>query len=187
MYLITGLGNPGLKYRNSRHNTGFKAIDLLAEKYRLRFSKKAFQGVVAEGVICGEKVILLKPHTFMNRSGLSVSEAKRFYKLPDERLIVIYDDIDLSPGFIRIRAFGSAGSHNGMRSVISECGTEQFPRIRIGVGKNPPEIDLADYVLGKPDKQDAKTILEACGKAVSAVEEILEHSVDLAMSRFNGR
>jgi len=188
MYLIAGLGNPGLKYRSTRHNVGFTAIDTLAKRNGMHFLKKRFRGVTAEGTIGGEKVILLKPHTYMNLSGQALQEAVKFYHLPPEKVIVMYDDIDLDPGRLRIKASGSAGTHNGMRSIITCLGRQDFPRIRIGIGKNPPYMDLAAYVLAKLTKEQKKVIEEACEHAAEAAELIVKNgSADEAMSRFNGK
>ena len=187
MYLIVGLGNPGLKYRSTRHNVGFTAIDALAKRQGLRFTKKRFRGVTAEGTIGSEKVILLKPHTYMNLSGDAVAEAAKFYHLSPEKIIVFYDDIDLDLGRLRIKASGSAGTHNGMRSIIARLTRQDFPRIRIGIGKNPPYMDLATYVLSKLTKDQKKLIEEACERAAEAAEMIVKNgSADAAMSKYNG-
>lgn len=188
MYLIAGLGNPGLKYRNTRHNVGFAAVDCLAKNLGLRFSKKRFQGVTAEGMLYGEKIVLLKPHTYMNLSGRAIAEAAKFYQLSPEQIIVFYDDIDLDLGRLRIKASGSAGTHNGMRSIISSLGQKDFPRIRIGIGKNPPYMDLAAYVLSKLNREQKKVIEDACARAAEAAELIVKTGkADAAMSRYNGR
>ena len=188
MYLIAGLGNPGLKYRSTRHNVGFAAVDCLAKNLGLRFTKKRFRGVTAEGTIGSEKVVLLKPHTYMNLSGQAIAEAAKFYHLPPEKVIVFYDDIDLDPGRLRIKASGSAGTHNGMRSIISCLGRQDFPRIRIGIGKNPPYMDLAAYVLSKLTKDQKILIEDACERAAKAAELIVRNgSADEAMSKFNGK
>ena len=188
MYLIAGLGNPGLKYRNTRHNVGFAAVDYLAKELGLRFTKKRFRGVTAEGTVGGEKVVLLKPHTYMNLSGQAIAEAAKFYHLPPEKIIVFYDDIDLDLGRLRIKASGSAGTHNGMRSIISCLGRQDFPRIRIGIGKNPPYMDLAAYVLSQLTKDQQALIEAACQRAASAAELIVKNgTADEAMSRYNGK
>ena len=188
MYLIVGLGNPGLKYRNTRHNVGFTAIDALAKEHGLRFTKKRFRGVTAEGTIGGEKVVLLKPHTYMNLSGQALAEAAKFYHLAPENIIVFYDDIDLDPGRLRIKASGSAGTHNGMRSIISCLGRQDFPRIRIGIGKNPPYMDLVAYVLSKLTKDQKQVIEDACERAAQAAELIVKNgNADAAMSKYNGK
>lgn len=186
MNLIVGLGNPGLKYRNTRHNAGFAAIDALAEKAGLRFNKKRFQGVVAEGKIGGKSVLLLKPHTYMNLSGEAVAEAMRFYKLTPQELLVIYDDIDLDLGRLRIKAGGSAGSHNGMRSIVARVGSEKFPRLRIGIGKPKPPMDLAAFVLQKLRAEQKKAFLANSERAAEAALEILRHGVEEAQQKYNG-
>lgn len=186
MNLIVGLGNPGLKYRNTRHNAGFAAIDALAEKAGLRFNKKRFQGVVAEGKIAGKSVLLLKPHTYMNLSGEAVAEAMRFYKLTPQELLVIYDDIDLDLGRLRIKAEGSAGSHNGMRSIVARVGSEKFPRLRIGIGKPKPPMDLAAFVLQKLKAEQKKAFLANSERAAEAALEILKHGVEAAQQKYNG-
>ena len=186
MYLIVGLGNPGLKYRNTRHNAGFMVLAALAEKNGLRFSKKRFQGVVAEGVIAGEKAVLLKPYTYMNLSGEAVFEAVSFLKPDLSRVIVIYDDVDLELGKLRVRASGSAGTHNGMRSIVARLRSLGFPRVRIGIGKNPPYMDLADYVLMKLKKDQKQIMEEAASRAAQAVEELIKNGVESAMSHYNG-
>ena len=187
MYLIVGLGNPGLKYKNTRHNAGFCAIEELARRAGLRFSKKRFSGAVAEGTVAGERVALLKPYTFMNLSGDAVAEAARFYKLPPQNIIVLYDDIDLELGRLRVRSRGSAGTHNGMRSILARLRTEDFPRVRIGIGKNPPYMQLADYVLAKLRGGQRQALAEACALAAAAAEEIVAHGPEAAMARFNGK
>ena len=162
MFIIAGLGNPGLKYRNTRHNVGFIAVDALIKKMAFRSVKKNFQSAVFEGSISGQRVLVLKPQTYMNLSGKAIKEAVNFYKLPYQNLIVIYDDIDLDEGRLRIKPSGSAGTHNGMRSIISELGTGDFPRIRIGIGKNPPFMDLKDYVLAKLKGDSKQRLCDAC-------------------------
>ena len=185
MYLIVGLGNIGLKYKNTRHNMGFMAIDELAKRNGLRFNKKRFQGTVAEGSISGKKVVLLKPSTYMNLSGDSVVEAYRFYKPDIADVIVLYDDIDLEEGMLRVRPSGSAGTHNGMRSIVSTLKTYGFARVRIGIGKNPPYMQLADYVLQKLKGEQKKTLEEACMRAAQACETIIGKGVEKAMNDFN--
>lgn len=186
MYIIVGLGNPGLKYRHTRHNAGYMAIEALASRHKLRFSKKRFQGVVAEGSVEGQKVVLLKPQTYMNLSGNAVWEIVDYYRLQLERLIVIYDDVDLDEGRLRIKPSGSAGTHNGMRSIIARLRSKDFPRVRVGIGKNPPYMQLADYVTGKLPKDRRGQMEEAAQRAAIAVEEILRAGVQSAMAKFNG-
>ncbi len=187
MYIIAGLGNIGLKYKNTRHNMGFNAIDVLAKRNGLKFTKKRFCASVAEGVINGQRAVLLKPTTYMNRSGESLSAAYSFYKPDPQNIIVLYDDIDLAPGRLRIRKSGSAGTHNGMRSIVSALKTYGFMRIRIGIGKNNSEGDLADYVLKKLSGSEKKLLDEACENAAKAVEVILSDGIDAAMNEFNSK
>ncbi|MBQ9942270.1 MAG: aminoacyl-tRNA hydrolase [Christensenellaceae bacterium] len=186
MILIAGLGNPGLKYRNTRHNAGFAAIDALADSLGVRFSKKRFQGVVAEARIGQKKVLLLKPHTYMNLSGKAIREAMDFYKVDPKDLIVIYDDIDLDIGRLRIKASGSAGSHNGMRSIIKEIGSTDFPRVRVGIGKPPAYMDLADFVLQKLTRQRKDSFLKCADAAAKAVQALVKSGVAQAQQDFNG-
>ena len=186
MYIIAGLGNPGSKYEKTRHNMGFRVIDLLAEKYHIDMNMKKHKAVCGTGVIEGRKVMLLKPQTFMNLSGESIREAVDFYKIdPETELIVIYDDIDLDPGQLRIRKKGSAGGHNGIKNIIQELGTQKFVRIKVGVGAKPQGWDLADYVLGRFGSEDRKLVDEAQDRACKAVELILSDGPDAAMNEFN--
>ncbi len=184
MYVIAGLGNPGRKYENTRHNIGFITIDRLAEKHSIMVERLKFKALAGEGRIAGQKVILLKPQTFMNLSGESVREVMQFYKLPPQQLIVVYDDIDLDTGALRIRKFGSAGTHNGMKSVVYQLQSDRFPRIRIGIGGGK-DTDLADYVLGGFTKEEAPLLREAVDQAVLAIETILEDGIDKAMNQYN--
>lgn len=154
MYIIAGLGNPTREYEKTRHNVGFDTIDVLADKLNTSVDEKKFKGLYGRGIIAGEKVILLKPQTFMNLSGESVREAADFYKVDPEHIIVIYDDISLDVGQLRIRKKGSAGGHNGIKNIIAHLGTQEFPRIKVGVGDKPPRMDLADYVLSRFSKED---------------------------------
>ena len=186
MYIIVGLGNPKTEYKNTRHNVGFDVIDVLADKNRITMDIKKHRAVCGKGMIAGEKVILAQPQTFMNLSGLSVIELVHYYKIdPANELIVIYDDVDLSPGQIRIRKQGSAGGHNGMKSIIGGLNTQEFVRIRVGVGDKPKQYDLADYVLGHFTEDERKVMDLAIIKATEAIEVILEQSVDQAMNLFN--
>lgn len=186
MYLIVGLGNPGTKYAKTKHNMGFDVIDRLVDEYRIPSSGMAMKGMYGKGLIAGQKALLLKPLTFMNASGESVRAFVDYYKLdPEEELIVIYDDITLEPGAIRVRAKGSAGGHNGMKSLIRHLGTQKFKRIRVGIGEKPANWDLADYVLAPFSKQDRTLVDEGQEKAVQAVELILREGIDAAMNRFN--
>jgi len=184
MYLIAGLGNPGLSYRKTRHNAGFQALDALAEHLGVRVKTKGFSALYGEGRIGNERVILMKPQTYMNLSGDAVQSLLHFYKLEPERLIVLYDDIDLPIGSMRIRANGSAGSHNGMRSIISCVGSENFPRIRIGVGKDE-SLQLRDYVLKRPSKAEQQMLEEVFENAADAAELIVSGSIDKAQMKYN--
>ena len=184
MYLIAGLGNPGKKYENTRHNLGFITLDRLAEKCNISVRKSKFKSLIGEGIINGEKVILLKPQTFMNNSGEAIREAVEYYKLDLENLMVIYDDIDIPLGDIRIRKGGSAGTHNGMRSVVYQLMEDDFPRIRIGL-KGTKEKDLIDFVLGGFTKEEVKPLEEACDRAVDAVLCYIDQGIDIAMNKYN--
>ena len=186
MYVIAGLGNPGKKYENTRHNIGFITIDQLAEKNNIEVSKLKFKALTGEGRIAGQKVVLVKPQTFMNLSGESIQEVMNFYKPEPDHLIVIYDDIDIELGTLRIRKSGSAGTHNGMRSIVQHLGTGGFPRIRIGMG-GPSKGDLVSYVIGGFTKEEVPVLEETVTQAVSAVECIVESGCDLAMNRYNIR
>lgn len=183
MYIIAGLGNPGKEYTGTRHNVGFDTVDCLAEKYKVQLNKLKFNSVYGETTINGEKVMLVKPVTYMNRSGIAIDEIIKFYKVPVENLIVIYDDIDIPVGSLRIRPNGSPGTHNGMKSIIQHVGSN-FPRIRIGIGRNP-HIDLADYVLQRFNTEDRDTILSIMEKAAEAAAEIINSNVDIAMQKYN--
>jgi len=185
MYLVVGLGNPGLKYKYTRHNAGFMAIEALADKIKAKFIKKRFEGITAEASIKGEKVLLLKPYTFMNLSGDAVRAAADFYKIPAENIIIIYDDIDIELGSLRIRAKGSAGTHNGMRSIIARLGTGDFPRVRIGIGKKPVYYELKDFVLAKLKKDDKAKMLKAAEDAADAVRIIIEKGIAEAQGKYN--
>ncbi len=185
-YMIVGLGNPGAKYEMTRHNAGFLAIDLLARQLDVDIKKLKFHALIADARIGGHRCLLMKPQTFMNNSGEAVGEAAKFYKLPPERIIILSDDVSLDVGKIRIRRKGSAGGHNGLKSIISHLGTEEFPRVKIGVGKKPDALmDLVDWVLGtfpKEQQPDLKAALENAGNAVISV---VESGVDEAMNKYN--
>lgn len=186
MYLIAGLGNPTRQYEHTRHNIGFDAITYLADRYHIVMNTKKFQGICGSGVIEGQKVLLLKPQTYMNLSGNSVGEAANFYKLdPATEVIVIYDDIALDPGFIRVRKKGSAGGHNGIKDIIAHLGTQEFQRIRIGVGEKPKDYDLADYVLGRFTAEDRKKVEEAMEQVADAVSLMVQERTDEAMNLYN--
>lgn len=184
MYVIAGLGNPGKKYENTRHNMGFITIDQLAEKHNIKADKLKFKALVGEGRIAGQKVLLVKPQTYMNLSGESIREVMNFYKLEPENLIVIYDDIDIEAGTLRIRKFGSAGTHNGMKSVVYQLQSDRFPRIRLGIGSQK-KGDLVDFVIGGFSKEEVPLLEEAVENAVLAVECIIEEGIDKAMNQYN--
>lgn len=185
MFAIIGLGNPGKNYANTRHNVGFNTIDLLASRNNIKVNKIKFKSVYGEGFIFDKKVILLKPHTYMNNSGMAVLDLVNFYKLPIENILVIVDDIDIEFGTIRIRKKGSAGTHNGLKSIIYHLQSEEFPRIKIGIGNRREGQDLADFVLSKFTKEERVDIELAIEKAAMAVEAILADGIDKAMNEFN--
>ena len=199
-WLVVGLGNPGEKYENTRHNVGFLTVDELAERARVPVQKLKHRALTNTLEVGGVKVLLMKPVTYMNLSGEAVGEAARFYKLPPERVLVISDDVSLPLGKLRIRKGGSAGGHNGLKSIIQHLGTDQFPRIKVGVGQKPhPDYDMADWVLflmiRRPPRSTlfpyttlfrSKTITEAIRKAADAVECLIQEGPDKAMNRFNG-
>ena len=185
-WLIVGLGNPGEKYENTRHNVGFQVVDELAERQNAPVQKLKFKALTNLLTISGEKVLVMKPVTCMNLSGEAVRPAADFYKIPPERILVISDDTALDLGKLRIRTKGSAGGHNGLKNIIQHLGTDQFPRVRVGVGQKPhPDYDLADWVLGKFLGEDKKVMDEAVKRAADAVECILKEGADRAMNRFN--
>ena len=186
MYIIVGLGNPGDKYEKTRHNVGFNVIDLLAKEYSIDVSKIKHKALIGEGRVGTEKVILVKPMTYMNLSGESIRELVDYFKVdPKEELLVIYDDISLNPGQIRIRKKGSAGGHNGIKNIIAQLGTDTFQRIKVGVGEKPKGYDLAAYVLGHFHGEDLELMEEGYEKAISATEEILKGEIDAAMNEYN--
>ena len=186
-WLIAGLGNPGPEYEKTRHNTGFMSLDLLAARLQVKVSKERFKALTAQADFDGQRLLLMKPLTFMNASGIAIEAAAHFYKIPPERVLVLFDDISLPVGKLRIRKNGSAGGHNGLKSIISCLGSDQFPRVKIGVGAKPhPDYDLADWVLSKFAGEDLKTITEAIRKAADAVECLIQEGPDKAMNRFNG-
>jgi PTH1 family peptidyl-tRNA hydrolase len=184
MYAIVGLGNPGKKYEHTRHNIGFLAVDYLAEKHDIKVNKIKHKALVGEGVICGEKVLLVKPQTFMNLSGNAVREIVAYYKIQPEELIVIYDDVDLEMGRLRIRKRGSAGSHNGMKSIIYDIQQDDFPRVRVGIG-GERKSGLANYVLGGFGKEERTIMEKAVVRAAEAVVCIIAEDADAAMNKFN--
>lgn len=185
MYLIVGLGNPEADYSKTRHNMGFNAVNKIAEKYGIEINKKKFDGLMGEGTIENEKIILLKPQTYMNLSGKSIIQVINFYKIPLENICVIYDDMDIEKGQIKIRKKGSAGSHNGMKSVIAEIGSTEFARIRVGIGKPKFEGDAINYVIGAIPEEEIKILDEATTKAADAMVEMLKIGVDNAMNKYN--
>lgn len=186
MYIIAGLGNPERKYAGTRHNIGFSAVTILADKYDISMDIKKHKAVCGKGYIEGHKVILAMPQTYMNLSGESIRELVDYYKIdPEKELIVIYDDINLAPGKLRIREKGSAGGHNGIKNIISHLGTQVFPRIRIGVGEKPKGWDLADYVLGRFSKEEEAVIREALDNAAQACGIIIDDDIRTAMNKFN--
>ena len=185
MKAIIGLGNPGMKYAGTRHNIGFDAVTAIADKYNLSINNKKFKGVYADGHIAGEKVLLVQPQTYMNLSGECVREVADFYKLNPDEIIIICDDINLDVGRLRIRKKGSSGGHNGLKNIIAHLGTEEFPRIRVGVGEKTEGWDLADYVLARFDKDSEPVIREALANVVGAVETWISEGIDAAMNRFN--
>ncbi len=185
-YIIAGLGNPGIQYEGTRHNAGFMAISALEKKYDISVSSHKFKALVANAVIGGKNCLVMKPETYMNLSGDAIDQAMSFYKIPLENVIVIFDDISLEPGQIRIRRKGSAGGHNGLKSIIAQCGGEDFPRIKIGVGKKPrPDYDLADWVLSRFNDDDRKKLEDVMPKVCAAAELMVQGEISEAMNKFN--
>ena len=187
MHVIAGLGNPGLLYQRTRHNAGYQALERIAEELHIRVTKRGFSGVYGEGVYQGERVVLVKPTTYMNLSGNCIQALLHFYKCPVENLIVLYDDIELPTGSLRIRDKGSAGTHNGMRSIIASLNSEDFPRIRIGVGDREGGKDLKDHVLGRPGKEEQSALETAFCDAAEAAKRILEGKLAEAQAKYNKR
>ncbi len=185
MFAVVGLGNPGRNYSGTRHNIGFDTVELLADRNDIRLNKIKFKSIYGEGIIGGEKVIILKPQTYMNNSGMAVLDLYNFYKMPLENIIVIVDDVDIEFGTIRIRKKGSDGGHNGLKSIIYKLGSQDFPRIKIGIGKKEEGQDLADFVLSKFSKEEKPYIEEAMLKAALAAETIITCGIDDAMNKFN--
>ena len=185
-FLVVGLGNPGKQYEGTRHNAGFLALDTIAQKHHTEIKRIKFKGTVGECVLGGKKVLLLKPSTYMNLSGQSVQEAMQFYKLPPEKVLVIFDDINLDPGKLRIRRKGSDGGHNGMKNIIYLAGSDQFPRIKLGVGKKPhPDYNLADWVLSRFTDKEMDSLSTALENATAAAELIVRGDTDRAMNLYN--
>ena len=186
MYLVVGLGNPGKQYEATRHNMGFDTIDVLVERHKIPQGGVKFNAMYGKSIIGGEKAILMKPLSYMNLSGGPIREMANYFKIdPETEMIVVYDDIDLDPGQLRIRKKGSAGGHNGIKHIIQQLGTQNFVRIKVGVGAKPKGWDLADHVLGRFDKDDRALVEEAQERACKAVELILTDSVDAAMNEYN--
>jgi len=186
-WLIVGLGNPGKDYTRSRHNAGFRALDILARKLGCKVDKGKFQGLYGQCNYGGRKLLLLKPMTYMNLSGRSVLQLSAYFQVPPQRIIVLFDDISLPPGRLRVRPDGSAGGHNGIKSVIAELGSQDFPRVKIGVGAKPnPEYDLADWVLSGFSAAEEKLLQPALERAADAALCILEHGTAEAANRYNG-
>jgi PTH1 family peptidyl-tRNA hydrolase len=185
MYIIAGLGNPGKDYVNTRHNAGFMVIDELADKHNISLDTSKFNGMIGKGVINGNKVILVKPLTYMNNSGECIRAVIDYYKADIDDFIVVFDDISLDVGKLRIRPKGSAGGHNGIKSIIAHLGTDGFKRVKFGVGNKPSGWDLADWVLGRFKQEDEATLKQARAKACEAVETMLDESVEFAMNKFN--
>ncbi len=184
--IIAGLGNPGAKYERTRHNAGFMAIDRIAEKCGVKIDRLRFHALTAEANIGGARALLMKPETFMNLSGTAIKEAAAFYKIPNERVIVLHDEISFDPGIVRIRRRGSAGGHNGLKSIIECLGGEDFPRIKIGVGKKPsPEYDLVNWVLGVIPKEDMDKIGSRLDDIAAAAELIIRGDIETAMQKFS--
>ena len=187
-WLIVGLGNPGREYEKTRHNAGFRAVDVLADKLGCKLDKGKFQGLYCQTSYKGQKLYLLKPQTFMNLSGRSVLQLSAFFKIPPAQIIVMFDDISLEPGRLRVRADGSAGGHNGIKSIIGELGSQSFPRVKIGVGAKPhPEYNLADWVLSTFSANEEKNLEPALERAADAALSIMERGVPDTANRFNGK
>ena len=186
-WLVVGLGNPGDQYEHTRHNVGFAVADELAERCRVPLQRLKFRALTNTVTLGGQKVLLMKPVTYMNLSGEAVREAAAFYKVPPEHILVLSDEVALPPGKLRVRKAGSAGGHNGLKNIIAHLGSDQFPRIRLGVGQKPhPDYDMADWVLGKPQGEDKKAVEAAVVRAADAVECLLAKGPEEAMNRFNG-
>ena len=187
-WIVAGLGNPGLQYVNTRHNTGFRVMDALCNKHGVRCDRHKFKALTGEAVLGGQRVLLLKPQTYMNLSGEAVGAAADFYKIPPEHVLVIFDDISLPVGTLRIRPKGSAGGQNGVKDIIAELGSEQFPRIKVGIGAKPhPDYDLADWVLSNITEDELPAMNDAVDRAVLAVSELIENGVPAATQKYNGK
>ncbi len=185
-HLLVGLGNPGKEYTFTRHNAGFMTLDYIAEKFGIKVDRAKFKALVGDGMIGGHRVLLMKPQTYMNLSGEAVTEAASFYKIPMENIIVVCDDINLAPGKVRLRRKGSDGGQKGLRSIITLSGSDEFPRIRMGVGAKPhPDYDLADWVLGQIPKEEQEVFFAAMGKVCDTLPTILDGNIDKAMNMLN--
>ena len=184
MFVVAGLGNPGRKYEKTRHNMGFWAVDRLAEKNDIKIKKIKHKALIGDGIISGEKVLLVKPQTYMNLSGESLREIVDYYNVDLSRLLVIYDDFDIEAGSLRIRKKGSAGSHNGMKSIINQLGSQDFPRIRVGIGAGGG-LEWKDYVIGRMSEREARLLEHTADRAADAVQCILEKGIDRAMNEYN--
>lgn len=188
MYIIVGLGNPTNEYKNTRHNIGFEVIDAIADKYNIYVDIKKHKALVGKGIVEGHKVVIAKPQTYMNLSGESVRELIDFYKVsPEDELIVVYDDIALDVGRLRVRPKGSAGGHNGIKNIIANIGTDVFPRVRVGVGDKPKNYDLADYVLGHFSKDELEIMKSGIDEAIEAIIDIMQEDVSYSMNRHNSK
>ena len=186
-WLLVCLGNPGDQYENTRHNVGFMVADELAERHNIPVQRLKFRALTNTVTVGDRKVLLMKPVTYMNLSGEAVHEAAAFYKIPPEHILVVSDEVSLAPGKLRVRRSGSAGGHNGLKNIIAHLGTDQFPRIRVGVGQKPhPDYDMADWVLGKFQGEDKKAVEAAVKKAADAAECLIQEGVDKAMNKYNG-
>lgn len=184
-YVIAGLGNPGAEYAMTRHNMGYRALDVFAEEESIEIRKQKFHSIMGQGRLGGKKLVLIKPETYMNKSGIAVREAAMYFDVPSENVIVIYDDVDLPLGSIRIRKAGGAGTHNGMKSVVEQLGTKDFVRVRIGVGSADKDEDLVDRVIGKVPKEEQAVLDKAAACAADAVRDIIKLGTDIAMNRHN--
>ena len=186
-WLVVGLGNPGEKYAKTRHNMGFLTLDLLAEREKIRIDRLKFKAVTAQATFGGARCLLMKPQTFMNLSGEAVREAAQFYKIPPEKVLVIYDDISIPVGKIRVRPSGSAGGHNGIKNIIAHLGTDQFPRVKVGVGAPGQEGDMIDWVIGNPSQAERKILQDSFERAIGAAECIIREggSCQKAMNLYN--
>ncbi len=185
-FMLVGLGNPGKKYEATRHNCGFLMLDIFCQRHHVKITKAKFQSLIGECTVSGKRILLVKPQTFMNNSGIAVKAAMDFYKIAPENIIVAFDDISLEPGKIRMRRKGTDGGHNGIKSIISHINSQNFPRIKIGVGAKPtPEWDLANWVLSCFDKKDLPAVKDSFEKAADAAECIFTQSIDVAMNKYN--